>query len=114
VQHESLKRSADELFWLGKVSTSLVDVTDPEGVQRAALHTEETLGSTNILATSAGVASAGIAGPNAKSWDYSAEAWQDQCQFEWNLLPLPDYPAANVEAWLRTNRHDCINRRKRR
>jgi 3-oxoacyl-[acyl-carrier protein] reductase len=53
------------------VHTQLLDVTDPEAVQRAADATAAALGGLHIL-----VASAGIAGPNAPSWEYPLADWQ--------------------------------------
>lgn len=67
---ELLGISADELRAKGKVHCSPVDVTDPEAVQLAAALAEQVLGRVDILVTSAG-----IAGPNAKCWDYPVEAW---------------------------------------
>jgi 2-dehydro-3-deoxy-L-rhamnonate dehydrogenase (NAD+) len=71
VQQESLNSAADELSRFGQVRTLLVDVTDPEGVRRAAEQTDEMLGSVDILVTSAG-----ITGPNVKTWEYPPDAWQ--------------------------------------
>ncbi len=47
-----------------------LDVTDAAAVQRAADATAEALGGIDIL-----VASAGIAGPNASSWEYEVADW---------------------------------------
>jgi 3-oxoacyl-[acyl-carrier protein] reductase len=52
------------------VSARAVDVTDPEDVARAAKAAEEAHGPLDILVTSAG-----IAGPNRKTWDYPVEDW---------------------------------------
>src|SRR4051794_3312112 len=53
------------------VHTQALDVTDPEAVQRAADATAATLGGLHLL-----VASAGIAGPNAPSWEYPVSDWR--------------------------------------
>ncbi|GJD51856.1 2-dehydro-3-deoxy-L-rhamnonate dehydrogenase (NAD(+)) [Methylobacterium crusticola] len=47
-----------------------VDVTDAEGVMRAASAARQALGRLDILVTSAG-----IAGPNHRTWDYPLDAW---------------------------------------
>ncbi len=47
-----------------------LDVTDPEAVDRAAKALEKRLGRIDILVTSAG-----IAGPNMKTWEYPLEEW---------------------------------------
>jgi 3-oxoacyl-[acyl-carrier protein] reductase len=48
-----------------------LDLTDAEAVQRAADSTAAALGRIDIL-----VASAGITGPNAPSWEYPLEDWR--------------------------------------
>jgi 2-dehydro-3-deoxy-L-rhamnonate dehydrogenase (NAD+) len=48
-----------------------VDLVDPDGVARAGERTLQDLGGIDIL-----VASAGITGPNATTWDYPIEAWR--------------------------------------
>ena len=48
-----------------------VDVTDPAGVERARDATIAAFGKIDIL-----VCNAGIAGPNAKTWDYRVEDWK--------------------------------------
>jgi 2-dehydro-3-deoxy-L-rhamnonate dehydrogenase (NAD+) len=54
-----------------KVSAQLVDVTSPEAVEAATQGTLQKHGRIDILVTSAG-----IAGPNLKTWDYPVEAWK--------------------------------------
>jgi 3-oxoacyl-[acyl-carrier protein] reductase len=51
--------------------TEHVDLVDADAVQRAADATAAALGGIDIL-----VASAGITGPNAPSWEYSVADWQ--------------------------------------
>ncbi len=51
--------------------TAAVDVTDDGAVDRAAAAVEREFGSVDIL-----VASAGITGPNTKTWDYPVDAWR--------------------------------------
>ena len=68
---DSLKVALDQLGAKGNVSFEIVDVANAENVAAA---TESTLGKhskVDIL-----VASAGIAGPNHKSWDYPIDAWK--------------------------------------
>jgi 3-oxoacyl-[acyl-carrier protein] reductase len=56
---------------IGKsVSARAVDVTDAAAVKAAAEALETTTGHIDILVTSAG-----IAGPNLKTWEYPAEDW---------------------------------------
>ena len=52
------------------VHARAVDVTDAEAVMQAAKATEAAHGPIDILVTSAG-----IAGPNKKTWDYPLDAW---------------------------------------
>jgi 2-dehydro-3-deoxy-L-rhamnonate dehydrogenase (NAD+) len=54
----------------GKVSARGVDVTDAQAVAEAAQSCARDLGPTSILVTSAG-----IAGQNAKTWEYPVEEW---------------------------------------
>jgi NAD(P)-dependent dehydrogenase (short-subunit alcohol dehydrogenase family) len=51
--------------------TRVVDVADPAGVAAAAQATAAALGRIDAL-----VCSAGIAGPNATTWDYPIDAWR--------------------------------------
>src|SRR3546814_8090404 len=48
-----------------------VDVTNPEQVEAARDATIKAFGKVDIL-----VCNAGIAGPNAKTWDYKVEDWR--------------------------------------
>jgi 2-dehydro-3-deoxy-L-rhamnonate dehydrogenase (NAD+) len=52
------------------VHARAVDVTDAEGVMQAAKAAEAAHGPIDILVTSAG-----IAGPNKKTWEYPLDAW---------------------------------------
>ena len=52
------------------VTARAVDVTDPDAVMRAVKATEGQYGPIDILVTSAG-----IAGPNTKTWDYPIADW---------------------------------------
>ena len=54
----------------GKVSGRQVDVTDWDSVETAARDAEARLGPVDILVTSAG-----IAGPNIKTWEYPLADW---------------------------------------
>ncbi|HEY0421212.1 MAG TPA: SDR family NAD(P)-dependent oxidoreductase, partial [Acetobacteraceae bacterium] len=53
------------------VHAEMFDLTDAEAVQRAADATQAALGGLDVL-----VASAGITGPNAPSWEYRIEDWK--------------------------------------
>ena len=55
----------------GAVSVETVDVSHPESVMAATENTLRKHGKIDIL-----VASAGIAGPNFKSWEYPLDAWK--------------------------------------
>lgn len=56
---------------IGKGATGIaIDVTDAAAVKRAADALEARLGSVDILVTSAG-----IAGPNLKTWEYPLDEW---------------------------------------
>jgi 3-oxoacyl-[acyl-carrier protein] reductase len=48
-----------------------VDITDADAVEKARDETLQSLGGIDIL-----VASAGITGPNATTWDYPVDAWR--------------------------------------
>lgn len=69
---EAILQSASEaLKSAGRVTTEIVDVVNAEAVEAAAARTAEQHGAIDIL-----VASAGIAGPNFKTWEYPIEAWR--------------------------------------
>ena len=68
---ETLRQAATQLDAAGRVTTTAVDVTDADAVQRAADAVAGELGSIDIL-----VANAGIAGPNQKLWEYPIDAWK--------------------------------------
>jgi 2-dehydro-3-deoxy-L-rhamnonate dehydrogenase (NAD+) len=62
-----------------KVHALSVDVSDAEGVGRAAAATVDALGGIDIL-----VANAGITGPNEKLWDYPVDAWRQVIEVNLN------------------------------
>ncbi len=66
-----LASATSKLGGLGTVHALRVDVTDAAMVEQAAASTADVLGALDIL-----VASAGIAGPNAVTWDYPVDAWR--------------------------------------
>jgi NAD(P)-dependent dehydrogenase (short-subunit alcohol dehydrogenase family) len=66
-----LRATQAQLAGIHKVSTQLVDVSDPAAVDKAAKVTAAEHGRIDIL-----VANAGIAGPNHKSWEYPIDAWK--------------------------------------
>ena len=57
----------------------VVDVADPESVERAAAKTVEAAGGIDIL-----VNNAGIAGPNATTWEYPIEEWRQVIDIDLN------------------------------
>ena len=68
VTADRLKSSQAELSKLGKVETCVVDITDEAQVLAAADAAVKALGKIDIL-----VNSAGITGPNQKTWEYSSK-----------------------------------------
>ena len=68
VAADRLKTSQAELSKLGKVETHVVDITDEPQVLAAADAAVKALGKIDIL-----VNSAGITGPNVKTWEYSSK-----------------------------------------
>jgi len=79
VDKARLEVTAGELSGVGDVRRYVVDTTDAEQVQRAADDVVRTMNRLDIL-----VASAGIAGPNAKSWEYPIDVWQQIVQVNLN------------------------------
>lgn len=69
---ELLKFAFDQLRDAGEVSIEVVDVSNPESVVSATENTIGRHGKIEIL-----VASAGIAGPNYKTWEYPIDAWTE-------------------------------------
>ena len=67
---DELEVALGQLRGKGNVSSETVDVSNAENVTSATQGTLEKHGTIDIL-----VASAGIAGPNHKSWDYPIDAW---------------------------------------
>ncbi|MBV9480442.1 MAG: SDR family oxidoreductase [Acidobacteria bacterium] len=76
---ELLKTAGDKLSTTGKVHICPLDVSDAVAVQRATDLTEQALGGIDIL-----VANAGIAGPNAKCWEYPLDAWKQVIEVNLN------------------------------
>lgn len=68
---ELLRTVQAELGFRGTVSSETVDVANPESVESAAEATIQKHGKIDIL-----VASAGIAGPNVKTWEYPVDDWK--------------------------------------
>jgi 2-dehydro-3-deoxy-L-rhamnonate dehydrogenase (NAD+) len=68
---EQVDVAARELAVHGDVQAFHVDVTKLESVVQATTDVENKKGRIDIL-----VANAGIAGPNAKCWEYPVDAWQ--------------------------------------
>ena len=68
---DALKEAQQKLSALGSVSTQTVDLTNPDAVSAAAAATKAEFGSLELL-----VNNAGIAGVNAKLWEYTPEQWR--------------------------------------
>jgi 3-oxoacyl-[acyl-carrier protein] reductase len=66
-----LQNAAEALRAAGTVTVEVLDVVNAEAVEAAAARTTERHGAIDIL-----VASAGIAGPNFKTWEYPIDAWR--------------------------------------
>jgi 2-dehydro-3-deoxy-L-rhamnonate dehydrogenase (NAD+) len=66
-----LKIALDQLRAKGNISAEIVDVSNAENVAAATESTVSKHGKIDIL-----VASAGIAGPNHKTWEYPIDAWK--------------------------------------
>lgn len=66
----ALQEARQKLSTIGTVGTQTVDLTDPEAVSAAAAATKQEFGSIELL-----VNNAGIAGVNAKLWEYTPEQW---------------------------------------
>jgi len=66
-----LQSASKQLLKSGMVTTQVVDVSDAASVEAATARTAELHGAIDIL-----VASAGIAGPNFKTWEYPIDAWR--------------------------------------
>jgi 2-dehydro-3-deoxy-L-rhamnonate dehydrogenase (NAD+) len=68
---EVLKSALDQLQGEGTISSEIVDVSNVESVNAATENAILKHGKIDIL-----VASAGIAGPNNKTWEYPIDAWK--------------------------------------
>jgi len=66
-----LQSASKQLAKSCAVTSEVVDVSDAANVNAAAARTIERHGAIDIL-----VASAGIAGPNFKTWEYPIDAWR--------------------------------------
>jgi 3-oxoacyl-[acyl-carrier protein] reductase len=76
---ELVQQTAKELSGRGSVHSVVVDVTDLGSLDQAVRDTEKALAPVDIL-----VASAGIAGPNYKLWEYPAEDWRQVIDIDLN------------------------------
>ncbi len=79
-----------------------LDITDFAAVENAARRTSETLGGIDIL-----VCSAGIAGPNATTWNYTIEDWKRV--FDVNVNGLFYCNRAVVPAMMEKNYGRIVN-----
>jgi NAD(P)-dependent dehydrogenase (short-subunit alcohol dehydrogenase family) len=77
--HAVLSDALSQLERKGTVSSELVDVTDPAHVDAAVASTISRHGKVDILVTSAG-----IAGPNLKTWEYPIDAWKQVIEINLN------------------------------
>ncbi len=68
---EMLEQTCAALAARGQVHGVAVDVSDPAAVEAAVADTQAALGGIDVL-----VNNAGIAGPNAVTWDYPLEDWR--------------------------------------
>ena len=68
---ETMNSTCAELAERGRVHAIEVDVTDLAAVEAAARATEAALGGVDVL-----VNNAGIAGPDAPTWEYPVEDWR--------------------------------------
>ena len=66
-----LEETSNVLSSKGNIKPFAIDVADLESVRNATEKTKDLLGNIEIL-----VCNAGIAGPNAKIWEYPPEEWQ--------------------------------------
>ena len=67
-----LATASEQLATDGRVTSAEIDVTDAQSVAQAADRFAAEAGAIDIL-----VASAGIAGPNFKLWEYPLDAWDE-------------------------------------
>jgi 2-dehydro-3-deoxy-L-rhamnonate dehydrogenase (NAD+) len=68
---DALKLAFDQLQSQGAVAIETVDVSHPDSVTTTTENTIRKHGKIDIL-----VSSAGVAGPNFKSWEYPLDAWK--------------------------------------
>ncbi len=68
---DTLEATRAELAERGRVHAVVMDVTEPNGVEAATQATEAALGGIDVL-----VNNAGIAGPDAPTWEYPIEDWR--------------------------------------
>jgi 2-dehydro-3-deoxy-L-rhamnonate dehydrogenase (NAD+) len=66
-----LQSASEKLEKAGTVTTEMVDVSDAANIDAAVERTVARYGAIDILVTSAG-----IAGPNFKTWEYPIDAWR--------------------------------------
>ncbi len=98
----ALETAVLELAKKGTVTAETVDVSDAASVDRAAESTIRKHQQIDIL-----VASAGIAGPNHKTWEYPVEEWQRVINI--NLLGIYYCCRAVVPHMLRRNYGRIVN-----
>ena len=78
---DALREAKGKLSALGTVVTQTVDLTNPDAVSAAAAATKQELGSIELL-----VNNAGIAGVNAKLWEYTPDQWRSVIETNLNAV----------------------------
>lgn len=86
-----LETAAAQLSEFGQVATTVVDVTDPEGLVAAMQAVRERDGSLDI-----GVNNAGIAGEAKPSWEYSPAEWREVIDIDLNGVFYCCQAAVNI------------------
>ncbi len=86
----------------GNISGIRVDLTDEDAVLQAASDTAQSLGGLDIL-----ICSAGITGPNQKTWEYSSSDWRQV--FDVNVHGLFHANKACVPAMIAGNYGRIVN-----
>ncbi len=81
LDQEALRIASSELISFGRVEMCAMDVTNANAVEAAGRETVRLVGGIDILVTSAG-----ITGPNSKSWEYPIHAWQQVVDVNLNGL----------------------------
>jgi 3-oxoacyl-[acyl-carrier protein] reductase len=105
---EVLKSALDQLQGEGTISSEIVDVSNVGSVNVATENAILKHGKIDIL-----VASAGIAGPNRKTWEYPIDAWKQVMDINLTgvFLLLSSHCPSHASSELRTHREYFVYRR---